>query len=596
MAKRGRVNSLQAAWEAHRLGDLKRAESLYRQIIRLNSRENEALRLLANVLRRTGRVPEAIGQLKKSLAIRRDNFDALTELGKCHKATGNLREAIAAFRRAAELKPEKAEAHLRLAEAYALDLNYRDAARVLENGLASIPGELRMMRALADTCVSIGRYGEAVELYEKILRDSPGALKDAALQEALGTALRMAGRFEEALQAFDTAISIQPMLPGAIAGRAEILESTGQSDDAVSQLEPVLRKGRHPHPDVVLTYGRLASRAGHESDAIAYILKTLKNPSVDASKRLMLQFLLGSLYEKQGRYDESFDAYCEANKPWANRFDEASYIEGINRLIEVFDEDSLDQLPRAKVSVANPQPVYIVGMMRSGTSLIEQMLSCHSMVGAGGELDYIPAAVGELSRDFGPDHPYPLALRMIDDAKMTMQAEEVHSSMSEIDPEAMVVTDKLPNNYLHLGFISLLFPGVRVIHGRRNPLDTCFSCFATRLGPQHIFANNLQHAAIAYRQYRRLMDHWREVLGIEILDVDYERVVDDPEVEIRRVLEFLDLPWEGACLRFHESDRVTRTASQDQVRQPIYQTSRYRYKRFEKHLGALRDALAEFLD
>lgn len=493
------------------------------------------------------------------------------------------------------MKPEKAEAHLRLAEVYALELNYREAACALENGFDQIPGELRIMRALADTYVSIGRYGDAVELYERILQDLQPT-KDAALHEALGTALRMAGCFDEALVEFGKALSIQPMLPGAIAGRTEILESTGRSDDAIAELEPVLRRGLHPHPEVVLTYGRLAMRTGRVGDAIESVKKTLRDSSIDTSKQLMLRFLLGSLYEKEGKYDEAFGAYAKANEPWENRFDEASYIEGIDRLIEVFGGDSQEQLPRAKVQVANPQPTYIVGMMRSGTSLIEQMLSCHSMIGAGGELNLITERVGELSREFGPDHPYPLALQKIDCARMTSLTKEVHASMSEIDREAKVVTDKLPNNYLHLGFISLLFPGVRVIHCRRHPLDTCFSCFATRLGPQHNFANNLEHAAIAYRQYRRLMDHWRSVPGSRILDVDYEKVVDDPEAEIRRVLEFLHLPWEDSCLRFHESDRVTRTASQDQVRQPIYTTSRYRYQRFEKHLGPLREALAEFLD
>ena len=592
MAKQ-RNNPIQKAWQAHQAGNLAQAERLYRQIIRKNPRDSEAQRLLANVLRRTQRVPEAVTHLKKTLAHQPDNFDALTEFAKCLQDLNRLNDALHQYRKAIEVNSQNADAYLRPASMLVRSNRFAPAADILTKGLQNLPEDSRLQRALADTSISVGRYDQAIDLYQKLLMGNELA-NDPTVRYGLASALRMAGRYDEAIEEYENAVKLQPGYPEAISGIAEILESQGKRDQALALIDPELHGQNKVNPDLVMVFARIAEQCDRIEDAIPIVRDAMRNPSTDRAKRAMLFFTLGSLYEKNLQYDEAFNAYDQANRLFPKRFHKESYIKGIDRLIEVFSKDSSANLPRADEQTDSPRPVYILGMMRSGTSLIEQMLSCHPAIGAGGELNCIPNRAGELTKEFSPDAPYPLALNRITRARMNELAISIINEMHAIDPEAKMITDKLPNNYLHIGFISLLFPGAKIIHCRRHPVDTCFSCFATQLSPVHSFANNLDHLAIAYKQYQRLMDHWKNTLNMNILEVHYEKVIADPESEIRRILDFLKLPWDASCLQFHKSGRITKTASQDQVRKPIYTTSRNRYKRFEKHLTSLCEALAEY--
>jgi len=592
MGKRS-TNLIQVAWQAHQAGNLAQAERLYRQIIRKSPKNTEAHRLLANVLRRTNRVPEAVNHLKKALAFQPNNFDARTELARCHNDLGLIDEAVLEYHKAIKLKPQTPEAYLRPSSLLVRQNQFASAAEILQDGLSSLPDNTKLMRALADTSISIGRYDEAVKLYQALLKQQDSR-DDPTLYFGLASAQRMAGNFDDALKSYDYALALQGDYNEALAGKAEILESRGMTDEAWSLIEPAMEHGGMENPDLVMTFARLAKQNNRIDDAIPFVRKALHQSTIEKSKKAMLYFTLGSLLEKIKQYDEAFSAYDSANHLFPTRFNEESYITGIDKLIEVFTGDSLSQLPRADKQSDASQPVYILGMMRSGTSLIEQMLSCHPAVGAGGELDCIPSRAGELTRQFSPDAPYPLALKKINSEKINELANSVRKEMCTINPQAKIITDKLPNNYIHLGFISLLFPDAKIIHCRRHPIDTCFSCFATQLGMAHSFANNLDHLAIAYKQYQRLMDHWKNTLSMNMLEVHYEKIIADPESEIRRILDFLELPWDASCLQFHKSGRITKTASMDQVRKPIYTTSRNRYKRFEKHLSSLCEALAEY--
>jgi hypothetical protein len=257
-------------------------------------------------------------------------------------------------------------------------------------------------------------------------------------------------------------------------------------------------------------------------------------------------------------------------------------------MMAFFAAERLAELPRA--DNRSEQPVFIVGMPRSGTSLVEQILSCHRGVHAAGELRDVGKLVASLGLRFqGEDDVLP----GLDSGSLNAAAGRHLERLRGLGGNAKRLTDKMPYNFLHLGLISLLFPRARVIHCLRDPIDTCLSCYFQNFATGNFFSFDLGNAGLYYRQYERLMAHWRTVLDKPILEVRYEEHVAEPEKVCREMLDFLDLDWDPACLRFHESRRFTNTASRDQVRKPIYTSSSGRWQRYERHLGPLLEALAE---
>jgi hypothetical protein len=235
-------------------------------------------------------------------------------------------------------------------------------------------------------------------------------------------------------------------------------------------------------------------------------------------------------------------------------------------------------------------PVFIVGMPRSGTSLVEQILSCHPQVHAAGELREISRLAKDLGLNFEDTDP-DVSDSMLDGDRFTAASEGHLQSLRARAGDATRVTDKMPYNMVNLGLISLLFAGARVIHCRRDPLDSCVSCYFVNFERGNFHTFDLRHMGLYYRRYERLMTHWRNVLDLAMLDVSYEAHVEDPEGTCREILAFLDLDWDPACLRFHASKRYVKTASRDQVNKPIYRSSVGRWRNYEKHLGPLKEAL-----
>jgi sulfotransferase family protein len=249
--------------------------------------------------------------------------------------------------------------------------------------------------------------------------------------------------------------------------------------------------------------------------------------------------------------------------------------------------------PAASETATWEGPLFIVGMPRSGTSLVEQILASHPQVHGGGELDVMfkaaTAAMQKLSRQGWAEFPQyfnRLSLGTADEL-----ADIYLQPLIALNPAAQRITDKMPLNFLHVGLIALLFPQSRVIHCRRDPMDTCLSCFMTDFAAGNEFSYDLTALGHFHRQQERLMAHWKSVLDLPIFDVNYEQLVSDPQPQTRRLLEFAGLSWNDKCLRFHENDRFVNTASNEQVRRPMYKSSVQRWKNYEKHLIPLQAAL-----
>ena len=239
------------------------------------------------------------------------------------------------------------------------------------------------------------------------------------------------------------------------------------------------------------------------------------------------------------------------------------------------------------------RPVFVIGMIRSGTSLVEQILASHSDVYGAGELLEITKLASNLPQALDSSLEYPECIRQLDAGRIASSATGYLRYLAGRDDRAARVVDKLPTNFLHLGLIAILLPNAHIVHCRREALDVCLSIYFQRFAQGHFYAYDFDDIAAYYAEYERLMAHWKKVLPVEILDIQYEDLLDDLEGESRRMLDYCGLDWQEACLAFHRSQRPVRTASSWQVRQPLYRTAVARWRKFEPHLDELKRALSD---
>lgn len=308
-----------------------------------------------------------------------------------------------------------------------------------------------------------------------------------------------------------------------------------------------------------------------------------------------LHFILGYVLDRDGATDAAFKHFCRGNalrrslfQRKGTAYDAEAHSRWVDRLIEFVSSDWFKGTEG--LGLASEVPIFIVGMPRSGSTLVEQILSGHSQVAAAGELKTVNRIVAGLPAKLGSPHGYPECLAALDAARARELADGYLAELRRHGPSAVRMTDKMLDNYLYLGLLAVLFPRARVIHCRREPLDVCLSCFFQYFKGLS-FSWDLDDLGRHDRDYERLMAHWRAVLPLPVFEVTYEELVADLEAVSRRLVAFCGLEWEANCLRFQENERVVRTMSRVQVRQPIYQSSVGRWRRYAAHLAPLMRAL-----
>jgi tetratricopeptide (TPR) repeat protein len=409
----------------------------------------------------------------------------------------------------------------------------------------------------------------------------------SAAQAWLGQWYLERGVIEPALRATARAMELTPKDFICIQARAWVLEAAGDSDGAWQLIQRMMAAGQM-NASLAQLYGRLASRYGQQEQAITLVSGMLGAGGGPAGAALY--FTAADLLDHAGKYDDAFACAAKGNALRLSRYEPAAQAKLMEEFIRYFTRQRMGSLARARCQ--SDKVVFIVGMPRSGTSLVEQILASHPAIHGAGELDLIERVfLGTLGMLRAEVAEYPRCLDRLTTEQADGMAGVYIGALTGLAPQAQRITNKTPLNFLQLGLISLLFPNAKVIHCRRNPMDTCLSCYMTHFNTGHEFARNLAHLGHFYRQYERLMMHWKRTLDVAILDVVYEETVADPEGQSRRMVEFLELPWEEKCLRFYDTKRAVVTASVQQVRQPIYNTSVQRWKHYEKHLGPLKGAL-----
>ncbi|MDB5299592.1 MAG: sulfotransferase [Phycisphaerales bacterium] len=393
------------------------------------------------------------------------------------------------------------------------------------------------------------------------------------------------GNIPAALKYSATALALSPGDPGAILARAYVLLADGQTHAAWQLVEPLVASG-YATEQLAATYARLAPKVGHETQALAMVERLLRQRGRSPFSTPYLHFDAAALLDGMGRYDEAFAHARQANTLARRPFNAASNSELFSDYIRYFTPKRLRSLPRS--THGNSRPVLIVGMPRSGTSLVEQILATHPEVFGAGELaslGLVAAAVSAAGHSQGVMMPQSFDLLSLSGAN-TFAAEYL-ATITSLNSTARFVTDKMPSNFMRLGLAEVLLPDCRVIHCVRDPRDTCLSSYFNYFAGGNEFSFDLADLAAYYRDYQRMMDHWKQVLTLPMLEVRYEEVVADKEGQTRRMMEFLNLPWDERCLNFHDNKRHVATASREQVRKPIYSSSIGRWKHYEKHIPEL---------
>jgi tetratricopeptide (TPR) repeat protein len=465
-------------------------------------------------------------------------------------------EAVAAQREAIRLQPDFAKAHYYLGEALG----------------------------------RLGRHEEAYAAYGEVIRLKPDHVNSWLNRGFLMTEL---GSLEEALASYRQALSLDPQCATAAVGEAWILEKQGDFTQAYERLQPFLA-AEHPDAFAAVVFATLCRPLGRCDEAIALMERILEQegPALDNPQRATLHFELGRLYDRKNAFDAAFRHFTQGNKlkGQSRHFDAEAHARYIDALIQTYNSQFLAQAPRP--THRSQRPVFIIGMPRSGTSVVEQILASHPAVHGGGELLTMNSIVKDLPGMLGSVDAYPFCLNTLTQAHVDQLAQRYLDHLQTLSPDAARVTDKMPTNFLHLGLINILFPEARVIHCIRDPLDTCLSCYFQNFGPWDAYTQDLRSLGAFYREYQRLMEHWATVLDIATLDVKYEELVADQEGISRKMTAFCGLEWDDRCLRFYDSKRAVASASHDQVRQPIYQRSVGRWKNYAAYLEPLKESLA----
>jgi Flp pilus assembly protein TadD len=511
----------------------------------------------ALALHQAGRLAEAIALYKRILLFRPDLFGPRNNLGAALASVGRLDEAVAEYRRAIELNPNNAETHSNLGHSLR-DLGmYEASEQSFRRAILVRPDNVEAHSGLGTVLMDLARPAEAEESFRRAIALRPDY---AGAYNNLGLALKEAGRLNEARRVLEQAIQLEP-------GNASYYDNLG------------------------------AVRSFLAGDPYVAALDALSGnaASLSVKDRLHLHFARARAHEDTGRPEDAFRELLAANalKRRQIDYDEATTLARIERTRQVFTPD----LVETRKDLGNPSsiPVFIVGMPRSGTTLIEQILASHPDVHGAGELNLFEQTIGAVGKRLPSARSFPEIVPGMSDEDFRTLGALYLDKLVQRAPDARRITDKMPANFIFAGLIHLALPNAAIIHAVRDPVDTCVSCFSTHFTRGQSQTYDLAELGRYYRHYRNLMLHWRHVLPRgRIIDVHYEELVVDLEGVVRRIVAHCGLEWDARCLDFHRTERTIRTASAVQVRRPIYRSSVGRGRKYETFLAPLFDELGPF--
>ena len=426
---------------------------------------------------------------------------------------------------------------------------FEEAMNFLNVAMSIDRNDINVHKGLAIVYTRMGEIKPAIDQYKIALT----IRYDAWILSELARLYLLAGNLDQALMFFKKAFSSKPSDPGNFHGMLQ-LDRSLITDEMIGDVKKILAKG-----------------------------------DISIKDKSSFHFALGKLFDRDADYDQAFANFSAANTAKGLKYKTIDHEQFIDRIINIFSANFFDD---NNTGSASESPVFIVGMPRSGTTLVEQIISSHPQVAGAGELSLIENMLAAIPKRLASNELYPECLSGNNQVLIDELAAIYEASTREFMQQGQLrVTDKMPVNFMHLGLIALLFPKAKIIHCQRHPLDVCLSCYFTNLTNKHDYAGDLKNLAHYYQQYERIMAHWKSVLPVAIHEIAYEDLVEQQESESRALINFVDLEWDDQCLSFYQTKRNVNTASVIQVRKPVYQSSVERWRRYDKYLQILKKSL-----
>lgn len=536
----------------HQTGRLQDAEGLYRQVLAVRASHAAAAHFLGLLLHQTGRSAEGLTLIEQSLRAEPGNPDFLNNYGTVLRDAGRAVAAADQFRKAVAAKADHAAARENLGSTLRQIGHFDAAEEVFRATVGRNPFHMRARAGLAETQQEAGRLDDALATFREALTIRP---KDAELNHGYGVGLMEKGRLAEAAEHFRTALASNP--------------AQAKSWLMLSQVKPQRERD-----------GELAAMEAQHAKAPA-----------DSLARMQLSFGLGKAHDDLKIYDKAFDYFAEGNavRRKGIAYDAAKTRAEFEAMKATFTKAFFDK--HKPSTIEDDTPIFVVGMPRSGTTLVEQIIASHPQVFGAGELTILKTAVG---KGFPLDMKggFPAGIADMPDKAFADAGHDYLDMLHARYPGLKHVTDKMPGNFLLVGFLHLMLPKAKIVHCSRNPVATCLSIFKSHFrGDGHLYGYDLAELADFHNLYADMMAHWHAVLPGVVHDVRYEDFVADQEGQSRALIDYLGLPWSDAVLSFHENERQVRTASAAQVRQPMYKGSVDLWKRYGDRLNPLIERL-----
>jgi len=563
------------------------AANFFEQALAINNQLVQARITLACCYNKMGHFEKAISNFEALVSFDANNPIIYSGLGQAFLEANNLPKALENLENAVRLSPQSGMDRLNFGLALRRS-NSNDLANeqfIIAHKL--MPRSLDILVCLVESLVSSRCFDEAKKYLDQAIQSNPEVLE---LYERRAF-LFLDNNNQKAIEEFDYVLKLEPKRKMALFGLGNAYTANGLFAEA----EDIFEKLIDYFPDYVEAYYRLSivRKFNFSEPVVEKILDLIKVIGKDNKKTTYLYFALGKIYDDSQEWDKAFYFYEKANYLASLLYEyypqaEETYID---RSIKTFSKKFVDQHSFFKSD--SRAPIFIIGMPRSGTTLIEQIISSHPSVLAAGEVDFWSHTTS-LAINLNMDTSYPECILSMTSQQAKIICNDYLNALQTIvgsGKTEFYITDKMPNNYNFIGIIAILFPNARFIHCKRDSMDNCLSIFFQYFALAHTYSFNLENLGHYYRQYERLMAHWHEVFKGRIFDVKYEDVINDHEYWSKQIINFIGLDWDEACLSSAKNVRTVKTPSQWQVRQPIYKTSVKRWKHYEKYLAPLKEAL-----
>jgi tetratricopeptide (TPR) repeat protein len=573
-------------------GDVPAALDHFRQALQCDPRLVEAHSNLGQMLCERKQLHEALPHCRQAVQLRPDFAEAHSNLGNVLRELGRLDEARMHYAEALRLNPAIGMIYNNMAQLLQEEGKFDQALAWYQEALRRDAASPRIYGNLASALVEKERYDEAAAHYEIALRLDPNC---AEAHNGLGFLRHEQGRDDEAKTHYQTALRLMPECAAAHGNLGALLEELNDLPGA----EACFRAAVRHDPTQTGAHAQLATllRDKLPEEDLNALRALLADADLSDGKRSGLCFGLAHVLDARGQYAEAAEQLRLANAlnldAWRKRgdiYEPAAHTHFVAEMLAACTPAFFERV--RGLGSDSERPVFIVGLPRSGTTLIEQVLASHSRVFGAGELRYAREDFESLPTVMSGGDSAMACLARLDGEAIQNVARRHLDRLHALNGTAARVVDKMPDNYIYLGLLSALFPRAKFIHCRRDLRDVAVSCWMTNFR-QIRWANDVDHLASRFREYQRLMEHWRAVLPAPVLDVAYEETVSDLESVARRLVSWCGLEWEPSCLAFHETKRPVRTASVTQVRQPLYTRSVARWKHYESALGGLFAQLSE---